>query len=174
MVHSISGIKQNRGLTIINLLIVSVIISVIAIGIISIAKQDVEDAKLSSSTFMVAVLHEATKRYYDSHCKDASFVQPTISLLVSQGFLGNQNLTDIPYVNSRSIAIVNVGMPSVLFRYAYQFIDSNTALRASEGQANASVSGSTVTWSYTNNAIGEDSLSYNYEVLNTFGVNVCN
>ena len=165
--------NTEKGFTMISLVVTSVVISMMVIALIAVSKQDVFDAQLDNSAATVHALHAATKKYYDTHCNDASFIQPTPSTLVTDGLLSGVTKVMLYNSNIPTITIANVGLKNVSFRYVYTFTKQYEANRVSDTSSYATANGTQVTWLYRNHALENDSLSYNHELLNAFGVNYC-
>jgi hypothetical protein len=155
-----------------SILVVAVIGFVVVIQILKGNEQKLIDVQVENSVGFVTNLHIATRSYYDTHCSDAIFVQPTPQKLVADNLL--RNLSDVLLygANPPVISITGIG-GSVKFRYTYTFTTNALAFKASSSSSNAVVVGTTVTWVYADHSTATDSLSYNKDLLTAFGANFC-
>ncbi len=162
-----------KGYTLVSLLLAAAVISIGFIKMVNISQSDIVDSEIEVSAIKVSILHNAAIAYYDRHCSDVVFTQPTPTNLFTEGFLSSQEQINIPNASAPTITLVNVGASNISYRYIYNFESNDVATRVSNLNENSTVSGSSVTWIYTAHALSTDSLTYNHSVLSAFGANIC-
>jgi hypothetical protein len=166
-------ISSQRGTTMLSMLFASTLLAIALVATLEWIEEEVNDSSAMNADKFVNTLHLATKSYYDIHCADTSFTQPTVSILASQGYLESFESVVNPIAQLPIIEINNVGTQTVNYRYTYVFDRQDEAEIAAGTASNAFASGVSVVWVFTNHVASTNSLTDNYEYLSAFGAHVC-
>jgi type II secretory pathway pseudopilin PulG len=168
-----TGLIRQVGLTLVELLIAGLLSTIIVLVFLQKIQTQVVDVQYEDSADQIQILHRATIGYYDTHCADALFVQPTLFLLVTDGYLSNVKKVQVPGTVGPTILIQNVATNLVGYSYNITYPTAGDAETAAAKSRNASFVGTSVTWAYSNNAVESDTATDAYQYLNAFGEEIC-
>lgn len=132
---------SNKGYTIIEVLLAMLIGSLIIVIAISVASKYMQSAQIKELERNAAHVLSALDAYYEENCSSGTTAQPSISTLISRGYLESTRFTKNPFGNDLQVRML-WGTPTRL-RVATQ-MTSHSRIGGSVGADR--IVGSTLFW----------------------------
>lgn len=145
---NIHSLKGQQGFSLVGLFVVLTIVGLIAYYTSQSVSSEQRSLSYDAVVLGAGILGKALDGYYQAHCHEADFPDPTIDNLVSEGFLANSQAIDNMLGVPLSPSIIGVGTTNVNLLVTASFEDSNQALQVADMIGNASRTGSDVIFTF--------------------------
>ena len=138
--------QRNKGFGLVEFSIIIVSASIILMVGISAYPAYINKAEIHKAKELVQLYRSVSQRYYEYHCDDAAFVQPTLGSLVAEGLISSSVDTDLSFMGAPTFNINRMVSPPT-----YSF---SMSINAGESEAKYQLlldpdafAGSVLTWS---------------------------
>ena len=163
----------SKGFTLTSTLFVVLVTGALGVAIASKLSREGHEVNLDATGTKVEALHNAVKMHYDRNCDATVYVQPTVGMLVDDGYLYSQSVIEVPEIGAPSINVVNPGAINVQFEYSLNFIDERDARYIESSHHNTTRVGLQVTFTYGNHAIDRQAGIEAMQLMGAFGSGLC-
>lgn len=162
---------RERGFTVIEMVAALAVLSLVSFAGIRAAQNHYRDADYRLLERNAMVLMGALNSYYEATCSTGvPNSSPSISQLVSQGFLDNRAYAHNPFGNDLEVQIKS-SSPSMLIVMARNVTVNTTNLKANVGATSANYR--YVGWQSSPTALTADSNQYNMQLKQMYEPGVC-